>query len=602
MTDRVLHLNRSKASPMYSKLQHSLEESKQGRAVPAQWASMIRALTQKGVKSMEIDESTILDWLASQPADVPITKEALSARIESQMFTIKEVRLGASKFGAYHQAGGKYHEYLYIANSERDNVVDDLESVEYEMGLLTFSPERLSDEPELVIELERRRSALIEMKGKAIDFPNHHFSDRINGRHGKNLLAHARITQRPESNLYFIEEIQSDWAQQGRRANWNGVPKGPLVTNTEAWTAMVLRRQLQLAASDRDAQTVAWITETMRNGGRQNKDAEAQKVARKKLYDDALQESMADRLKAIESDRLSAEALVEAKRVVRLAVISDLATRRITEPTDMLNDFYLKVIPKIVDKMLAGTGEKVEMRSITIGPGNVAEVPSIALTDAVRQRLSARQPVYSRGLLLNAPRQLDDPVLVGIVRNASTLLGSVKHFRLASHIYDIATGRKVAGRYINGLTQLSLSALDIDEACNHECFHFAQDRLFTQHENQVVRDAFAPGTRLNDEVRRVLTSRGDFALAEQCLDADESAAQGFALWRKGLLSVTESPVQGLFSDLLQAVRDIIAWIRKEALLHGYQKPDDIFKAFASGEIAQREAEFQQQRAGARSMA
>lgn len=603
MSDQVLYLNRNDTSPMFSRLIQSIKDGKQGKAAPAQWASMIRALTQKGIKTMEIEESGVLTWLETQTPLTPITREELARKLDSLMFTIKEVRLASPRYGSHRQQGGQYAEYLYIANSERDNVVDELEAVDYEMQLLVFEPERLADEPDLVVNLERRRTNLIELKAKAIDFPQHHFSDAVNGRHGKNLLAHCRITQRPEHGLYFIEEIQSDWAQRGRKNNWTQIPVGPLVTNTDAWAGMVLRRHLQLAAKNPAVMDIAWITESMRNGWKQNKSDELQKMEQKKRYDEALKAGVEQSMSIIATEGKTPEALKEARANATSAVKASLARQGIAEPPDMLNEFYLKVIPKIVDKILAGTGEKVSLREITISPGNVVEVPSIRVTDAVRQKLADRQPVYSHAMLLKAPRPVDDQVLLDIVRNASQQLGSAKHLHLASHLYDISTGRKVAGRYINGLVQVSLSAKDIDEACDHECWHFAEERLLTQQEVHTVHDAFAPGTPLNEEVRRILTARGDFALAKECLVASESAAQGFALWKGGQLEIAQDqPAQGIFADLFNAIKDVVKWIRREALDQKLQTPEDVFKAFASGDIAQRQAEFEQSQQKYRSMA
>lgn len=602
MADQVLHLNRNNSSPLFSRLKRSIDESKQGKAAPAQWASMIRAMTSKGVKSMEIDESSIIAWLDGQPPGQSITREALSKQLDSLIFTIKEVCLQSPKFTGHRQSGGTYREFLYIANSERDNIVDDLETVEYEMEALVFSPERLADEPELVIDLERRRTSLIELKGKAIDFTQHHFSGETTGRHGKNLLAHCRITERPGFGLYFIEEIQSDWAQRGRKQDWNGIPRGPLVTNTEAWAGMVLRRQLQIAAANPAYQQISWITETMRNGGHQSLSSEATKIAQKKAYDEAFKADMAAALASLEIDRLSPEAQEAAKTMARGSVIQGLRDKRIAEPYDMLNDFYLKVIPKIVDKILAGTGAKVEIKKVTINEGNTCEVPTITLTDKVRERLIDKQPVYSRALLMKQPIAENDPLLNSLVKTAGDMMGTTKHLHLVNHLYDISTGARVAGRFVNGMVQVSLLAKNFDEVLDHECFHYAQAQLLTQKELRVVQDAFAPGTRLNEKVLEILTARGDFELATQCLDPDESAAQGFALWHKGLLDVTEAPVRGIFSDLVGAVKDVARWVCKVALQENYQSTEDVFEAFASGAFARRHEEQLAEREKYRTMA
>lgn len=602
MADIVNFLNRNNTSPMFSRLKRSIDDSKQGKASPAQWTSMIKAMTTKGVKTNEIDESGIIAWLESQPVNESILRTDLAKRMDSLMFTIKEVVLQSPKFSRYHQKGGAYKEYLYIANSERDNVVDDLERVEEEMNELVFTPERLCDEPDLVMNLERERAHLIDMKGQSIDFSNHHFSGETTGRHGKNLLAHCRISERPENGLYFIEEIQSDWAQLGRKNDWTTVPRGPLVTNTESWAGMVLRRHLQLAAQNPKVEHISWITETMRNGWTQDLVGEKSKVAQKQAYDLAMKEGMTEAMAAINSDQMTPEALVAAKEMAWTSVKSKVASAGIREPGDMLNDFYLKVIPRIVDKIIAGTGEKVQIKTIEVGAGNMVEVPTIVLTDKVREKLVDKQPVYSRAMLLREPRDSTDSVAALLHNNALTMLGSTKHLHLVSHLYDIATGNRVAGRFVNSVVQVSLAAKEIEEVTDHECFHFAQERMLSQAENRTVLENFAPGTRLNNSVREILLSRGDFVLAKQCMDPIEASAQGFALWNKGVLDVTEAPVKGIFSDIINAVKDVVQWIRKEVLQENYQTVEEVFTAFANGDIAIRDAAIQQDYAKHRVMA
>lgn len=587
MADQVLYLNRSNASPMFNKLKRVIEESKQGKAGPAQWASMIKALSSKGVKSMEIDESNIIAWLEHLDPVKPVTKEELIQKLDSLLFTVKEVCLASPRFSGHRQKGGNYKEYLYVANSERANIEEDLERVEYEMNELVFSPERLVDEPDLPIRLERQRSSLIELKGKSIDFANHHFTADA-GRHGKNLLAHCRITERPDFGLYFIEEVQSDWAQRGRKSDWNGIPKGPLVTNTEAWAGMVLRRHFQIAANNPKVGKVAWITESMRNGGQQTLEGEEAKRQQKARFDEALKAGLDEALAKIPNiDALDATGKEEVKKLARDNVARDLARQGISEPYDMLNDFYLKVIPKIVDKILAGTGEKVQLQDVRLDVDRVVKVPTINLTEAVRQKLVDKQPVYSRAILLPKPRQEDDPVIRRLISNAAHVLGSAKHFYLVSHLYDVATGRKVAGRYINGVTQVALSAKDIEEVADHECFHFAQENMLTMHEMRVLREEFRSDSDLNFRVREILVKRGDMALAQDCIHPDECAAQAYALWKSGQLVVTPKPVTSVFGEVKQAVSDVVSWIRSEVLLQKLNSVEQIFAAFASGDIAQR---------------
>lgn len=594
MPDVIAYLNQSLSSPMFGRLQAALEQSKQGRAAPAQWTAMIRALTQKGVKQLEIDDSGILDWLACQGTQ-PIEKKTLLSKLNSMMFTVKEVDLGSPKYPTYRQPGGQYHEYLYIANSERDNVVDELEQVEDQMQSLVFEPERLVDEPELVVRLEAERMRLLELKNKALDFEAHHYSNVVNGRLGRNLLAHARVTEREDIGLYFIDEFQSDWAQRGRKNEWRDYPRGPLVTNTEAWAGLLVRRQFQIAASNPAMRHIAWITESMSNGGTQNLDREERDAAMKRAFDERVAALAAQ---SMETWNLPPDATAEQKShalsLARSGAEVEARREGLSRPHSSHNEFYLKVIPRLVDKLLAGTGVKVEFMDFSIG-GRPCKVPAIALTDAARQRLADRQPLYSRASLLTRPRDAHDERVIleiaQLTRRAGMLLGSTRHVRFVTHAYDVATGRKVAGRYFNRLIQVSLGARDLRETLDHECFHFAQENLLTDRENRLVLDAFAPGAPLNAAVRETLTRRGDFALARQCIDPNEAAAQGFALWANGELDASDTPaVSGFFQEIVEGARAVVRWFRREILDHQLQTVEDVYGALRGGWLADREAE------------
>lgn len=601
--DIVQYLNGEPHSPMYSKLLQLIDASKQAKAPVAQWLSMIGAFTQKGVKQIEMDESGLLRHLATyQPGDV-LSKDELLEQARAHYYTIKEVRLGVPKYPSYRQPGGSYREYLYIANSQRANVEDALEDVNWEMEELNFYPERIAENPGRVMALEKRREALMKSVVRAVDFSQHHFSDKIEGKHGKNLLVHCRVSV--HGDIYFIEEIQSDWAQRGRQWDWKRIPRGPLVTNTEAWAGMVIRRQMQIAAGMPGIRQFAWITESMRNGGKQNLTAERAKDDARKQYRAFVASETEERLRSIGAESMTHEQLAAAKGLIRPAIDAAARSQGIAEPNDMLNDFYIAMIPKLADKALGKSGAKIAMRTMTLdslvaegGYGsrvlaqdNVVEVPGVELTPPVREILLAQQPVYSRAPLHCGPIELDaqEQAIAQALMTAREMLGSDKHVRFATHVYDVASGRKVAGRYINKLVQVSLRAADIVEATEHECFHFATDNLMRESEVAMLRKEFAPGTELNFRVRTELTRRGMYEAAAQCEDPLESAAHGFTLWKRGHVSVTERPIHGIFSDLIAIVKDSVRWLQRTVLEYRVTNAQELFQALAAGEMAAKDS-------------
>ena len=589
-TDKITYLNgpqEAGPTPLHSKLVQLLQESKQARAPARQWLSTIEAFKQKGVKALELEDTGIRTWLEAR-GDEAITREALIEHLENRTFTIKEVVLSSPQYKGWHQKGGNYFEFLYIANSERDNVIDLIEEIEYRMEQFNFSPELLAEDPAAVIQLERRREELMTHKGTAYDFPQHHFSKVVNGRLGRNLMAHCRVTI--HGGIYFIEEIQSDWAQQGRRNNWQTVPRGPLVTNTEAWAGMVLRRHLQLAAQMPTIKHVAWITESMRNGGKQDLEGEKTKELQRKAFGDFVSARVAELRAARINAALPPERVEQIEEQIDEEARQDAHRVGLRVPGDMLNDFYLKVVPKLADKALGKSGVKASIIEVSLGtPALPVKVPGFEMTDAARQVLAASQVVYSqaplRAIRNQSERRMDPATYSAVQRglhNAHEMLGSARHVLFASAVYDLATGRQVAGKYSNRIL-VSLNAENVVGAVDHEIFHFAHDKLLTQRERDMVAREFAPGTLLNFRVREALGINSP--AARQCLEsAEEAAAHGFQMWNAGRLSLFELEVRGLFDELLEAIKVCMRWIQRVVLEHRVTNSEELFMALAAGQL------------------
>jgi N12 class adenine-specific DNA methylase len=83
----------------------------------------------------------------------------------------------------------------------------------------------------------------------------------------KNVLVHIRYNEREDvdgKRMLFIEEIQSDWHQHGRRygyrpsADRNVAPDAPF-KSTEDWTLLAIKRMVRMAA-ERGFQRIGWTT------------------------------------------------------------------------------------------------------------------------------------------------------------------------------------------------------------------------------------------------------------------------------------------------------------------------------------------------------
>ena len=103
-------------------------------------------------------------------------------------------------------------------------------------------------------------------------------SRNLNYRHGhwpshSNILAHIRLNDRVDADgkrVLFIEEVQSDWGQEGKKKGFDkgpeinmdlarelgiereasGIPSAPFVTKTEGWVNLALKRIMIMAAEE----------------------------------------------------------------------------------------------------------------------------------------------------------------------------------------------------------------------------------------------------------------------------------------------------------------------------------------------------------------
>ncbi|QYY33547.1 hypothetical protein K2O51_31440 (plasmid) [Cupriavidus pinatubonensis] len=511
----------------------------------AQWISLIGKLTQKGVKGNEIEDSNLLPTLELRDPKQSLTREELMELLVSTTPTIKEIDLGRPKYAGFKQPGPSvYQETLYVLNSQKANIEDRMDEIRFELEELDFDLDRLARDPGAVVRLDAERRALLASVGKAHDFSAHHFSDMEDperpGQKIANLLAHARTTVR--GDLFMIEEIQSDWAQRGRRQEWTGIAKGPFVTNTEVWSGLVLRRTLQRAAEDPAIRRVGWITANMRNGWNNERQS------------------------------------------------------------DGLNDFYLKILPKIAEKALKGSDQKIRMTTVQFqenGPEH--SVPGFDMTPQAREVLLKPQPMYSRDALRHTLAVMNDDLPEyqrAYLTRAHEMLGSVASVRLASHIYD-AAGMEVAGSQLNRMILLSSRAKEPDRVFYHECWHYAQEHLIEPKKNEAIDRAFQAGSPLHTLTVKCLAKKGLIRAAAQCNNPRETAAHAFSLWKTGALALPaeetpgSSDVADSFTTVGRTADSFFAWMQRvsgEAQIPGdasdVQIVAAVFAQLAAGDLAE----------------
>lgn len=593
--DTVAYLNPLR---FYSKIRDQIEACKMAKMPPNQWITYIKGLSGKGVKLVEIEDLKILPWLEDYK-EKSLTKDELLRQVDRMGVTVKEVVLGNPKYKSYsHSAAGDiYQECLYIANSEAANFTDRIEEIEFEMEEINFNLEKLYEDPGLAARLESERRELFKLKPTAIDFDSHHFSDKIKGKHGKNLLLHARILIRDKPNgkkLFFIDEIQSDWGQQGRvRKNakdmykapgetvawkelskeqqdihraagnapesWNkNIPKGPWVTDTKLWAGLGVRRLLQRAALIPGVDEVAWIRLSMRNGG-----------AVDPRQEDA-------RLQELRSIQQRQGVLIEEED-------SD------EEETD---HYYRRLIPKLAEAALGKSGVKVTYDNVVqLNGKEYGNLPGFKMTDSAREALSAKQPLYSAANVIRNPMPVPDDKLDALLRHGKAMLGSAAKIRFAASLFDFQEMSYKSGSYMNKLVQVALNGHDLERALNHESYHCAHELFLSQSEKNAMTVAFRRGSELNDSVVTKLIEIGEVSAAKQCNNAEEAAAHAFSLWNRGQFKLPyegdDVKPEGVFQNVKSALVGVVKWISGESLERGINTPEKVFIALSNGTLFKR---------------
>lgn len=545
--DRIFYLNNPQADPSVrffeSTFVRILRDTKQAKAPVSQWVGQIRGMAQKGLKLSELDEISFFEALEALPQNQVMTKAELEAEFLRRQPRVKEVTLANPKFKSYHhnlKNEARYFEVLFILNSEATNIEDRIEEIESELEEFNFHPDKFVNEPEVVIRLTKEREMLMSRAPDAYDFKSHHYSETIEGKLGRNLMAHARCMLTSDGT-WAIQEIQSDWAQRGRATNWaSGFPRAPFVTDTERWSGLVLRRLIQRAALTSKVERVVWLRSWMRNGWMQAREAQEAPPA------------------------------------------GQPDTRG-----DKLDDFYAKSLPKMVNKWISKAGVKCEHFDLDLAKGNSAKLKDcigFKLTPEVREIMSQTQPLYSMAGVYAKPQPLDAQRVDFLKRHARVMTGA-RSINFLDKLYDISTGNQVAGRTFNRMIEIAMNAKDPESAINHESFHYVHEHLLTPEERRIVRLDFSEGTELHQRVTSALARRGEVNAALQCERPDECAAHGFALWMKKELSLEEAPSKNIFEAAGRVLRDVTNWVSRVVLNQPVQTPEELFAAVRDGIFA-----------------
>lgn len=348
------------AAPIwFSALGHAVGSAQMNTAAAKDWISFLRGLTTKGVKPDEIEWSGVEDWLALQPGKVTrqrlmeylstsgvqvteIVLDDASRNVEAEGRSIKEIDPARSTLYSQYQipGGTSYRELLLtlpqIPNAqavkielEKERIgalrrpVFDSYSVRIEqLKQKTQTLQSAGDEQGEQAAHDELRLLMAAMYAAAdqeagvipeslptLQFQSAHWTQPNTH---PNVLAHVRFNERVDfdgKRVLFIEELQSDWGQQGKRrgfadaettidglsasqwqrtaqdmfGKWKSdadviftkwqravhnartlrekyealgltdvveIPAAPFVTKTDAWVALALKRMISYAATN----------------------------------------------------------------------------------------------------------------------------------------------------------------------------------------------------------------------------------------------------------------------------------------------------------------------------------------------------------------
>jgi hypothetical protein len=202
-------------SPLFkSTAKEGLSKIQQKAATPEQWVKMINDKGGKGT-SQELEWIGLQDYLNEWKKEnnaKSVPKEVVEQYINDNQIEIVEVTKGGStpKYSNYTLEGGENYREVLLAMPPP--------KIDYEANqrLLDAKSQELFGKP--YSELERfeitevtRKTPLAPLKGE--NYKSSHWDE-------SNILAHLRLNERTLPNgerVMFIEEVQSDWAQEGKK-------------------------------------------------------------------------------------------------------------------------------------------------------------------------------------------------------------------------------------------------------------------------------------------------------------------------------------------------------------------------------------------------
>jgi hypothetical protein len=255
----------------------------------------------------EEDAWIVYDQDGDEMADGTSREDAIEMAMDDDVRADNADMAGETKFGQYVLPGGKNYRELLLTLPEKTSADDARADYERWAKSAGLSPNASLSEAKYLTETGKTAPAPRTMTAMNADaeknFKSSHYGQ-------PNILAHVRFNERTDADgkrVLFLEELQSDWAQEGRKkgfgsttvwvvsdrggfdyataeteaeaqkiideddkegklrltlrkdTQWPSVPSAPFVTSTDAWVGLSMKRMIAYAAQN-GFDRIAWTT------------------------------------------------------------------------------------------------------------------------------------------------------------------------------------------------------------------------------------------------------------------------------------------------------------------------------------------------------
>lgn len=596
MTSQVLPLTSGSPPKFAWRLPQAIAAVKNEKMPAGQWKALLRSLMGKGqFKLTEIEDSKIDAWLDARADAGSIRRQDIVEAISFGLPSIKEVQRRGStahyKPYGWHDAlpnAGEYVESVFYFPTVDEDFGDRIDDLDFQITDWNMRPDEMYEHMDEILALDKQRAELLAKRAAAKsgrrDVGWTHFSDWLKALtpDAQAEFAHMRWSTCviDGKKTLFIHEMQSDWAQQGRK---------------EAETRVDYRRRL--IARDRGVPidevppedagpNATYAVNERRLALATKRNVPVEQVSVEEVTGDPY----ADWTGAYKPAPLIRETDMWVTFLLRRAtqIAAETGCEQMTwiNGRDMINggnpqyrggvgfdEFYQKFCVNYASKIAKPFDVKLELFDVPLR-GEVKKLARMPIVPAMAA-LGVRQQVYSRAQVIAQARH--DPRRAETLRRflqdrldgmtGPEMRGTVA---IVDEILSAHDEGRAAGSLVGRVCNIAFNARDPVKALDHEAFHFACRYQMDPATRRNVLDRFRPGSSLQLRIASALLRDGDVdAAAQTAQSAEEAAAHAFAYWNRGEFKLSEEEpatrgLRSIFATLRRHIETVTAWISESA--------------------------------------